>query len=61
MKSDDYVLAACFQVKAPPNNALELTGLSCAKFEVGFAVVVRLLARLALQSRPAAQLFRYAA
>jgi hypothetical protein len=43
------------------NIALELTGLSCAKFEAGFAVAVRLLARPILQSRPAAQLSRYAA
>jgi len=39
----------------PPNKSLELTGLSCAKTEADFAIVVGLPARLLLQSRPAAQ------
>jgi hypothetical protein len=43
------------------NKPLELTGLSRAEIEVGFVVVLCLLARLVLQSRPAAQLFRWGA
>jgi len=31
MNSDNYVLAACFQVKALPNNVLELTGDAAAE------------------------------
>jgi len=46
------------EIYTPSNNALELTGLSRADFEAGFVVVVSILARLVLQSRPAAQLFR---
>ena len=37
----------------------ELTGLSRAEIEVGFAFVVGFPARLPLQSRPAAQLLRW--